>query len=287
MNIMDLNFFVLLQRAIELLAFYLILANISGMELKESFFRLFRNKQKIFYANWILMVVYPVGIAWLCELWSYPHAHFIDQLLRPFVAYFLLRLTFNLKRALLTYIMSLGVAIIIGIIAFIFALYSNHLHGVLFFLLTLSTITFMADRNDFRKIYTRLFRKKWVLNAICTLSFVSYLFYMFSGIFPFEFSTIISLCLFVAAAIRLKRETRLIIEQIKNTTSGELLLNLKDLSERVVENEVAHQYIIKNQNHLVIGPPLAKKLEFHKRMGTFTDYECIITKKQIKINVIL
>ena len=119
MNDMSLHLTRLSLRAIELLAFYLILANIDGNDLKESFIRLIRTKQRRLYGNVVLLSVYLLVITYVIEILPEQQGYLIDHMFRPFIAFFLLRRVFLMKRALLTYLLSMSIAFIIAIFALI------------------------------------------------------------------------------------------------------------------------------------------------------------------------
>jgi len=285
MNILEINLFVLVQRAIELLAFYLILANLTGIDLKDSLVRLFKTKQRILYENWVLMVVYPVGITLILQL-SREHAYLIDNIMRPFVACFLLKLSFNLRRTLLSYILTMGVAFIIGATAYVFLLSGTEIHGIFVFLCILILISFMVYRNYFENIYVRLLKNNWILNGICVLSFSIFLIDIFSNALPIILPIILSILLFGAAFIQLKRETTDIIKQIEEASISDVFQILRDISSEYAEHKGANQYIIKNHN-TEIARPLEKALNFQKRRGAFRNFDFNVSEKQIKINVIL
>lgn len=285
MSIMDLNFVVLFQRAIELFAFYLILANLRGIDLKESLTRLFSTKQKVFYGNWVLMVVYPIAIALIFQL-SRDYAYMIDQLLRPFVAYFLLRLIVDWQKLLVSYAFSMVTIFIVGGIAFIFSINEIPLHGMFVFLSNLAVVIFMAHQNYFENIYVRLVNRKHLLNVISVFSLILYSTLFFSVNFSIIFP-IISLLLFGLITFHLRRETTNIVKRIEKTSPEDLFQILRDISFEYRESDVGSQYTIRNYKFTEIAYPLGKALDSHRRRSTFRDYECVIAKRQIKINVLL
>jgi len=285
----ELTLAIFFGRAIELLAFYLILANINGRSLKESFVELVVTKQKNLYGNVVVLVAYPLVITFVVQImrehgWQ-DSGYLLDLLLRPFVAYFLLRLIFNVKKASLAYLFVMGIGFIAGGISLVFNLDENFLHGVLVFLSALAIVSFMSSRHLFENLYVRLVTKRQLLNVVVAVSLVAY-------ILPFliEAPTILFLLfpvLFLIVVIHLKKETTSIIEKIKNAGNDNLFQVLKDISTKHEQTAFNHQYTIENQNINEIAQPLSKRLDFHKRRGTFKDYEYIVTKRQIKINVLI
>jgi len=87
---MELNTVVIIQRAIELLVYYLILANLYGKDLPAALTRLYTTKQKRLPANIGLLIAYPLLIA-VIFYFHREYAYAIDHILRPFAAFFLLR----------------------------------------------------------------------------------------------------------------------------------------------------------------------------------------------------
>jgi len=282
----------LVQRAIELLAFYLILANLNGKDLKTSFTRLIKTKQRTFYGNMVMMVVYPIAITLVIQTMVdhdlEAQGYLIDQVFRPFVAAYLLRLAFNLKKALLAYLLSMLVGLIVGMFAFIFTLNTMFL-----FLSTLSVIVFMSHQNHFENIYVRLVKKSWLWNTVLvgslTLYLIPFIVAELSSIF-FTVSLILyffSLVIYLGVIFYLNKETAHMVERIKSASPEELLQVLQDLSSEYQQNEIIHSYTIKHYNVLEILPSLSRELDFNKRQRLIRDYECTMTKRQIKINVIL
>jgi len=292
MNGFELNWIVLSQRTIELLAFYLILANVYGKDLKEAFVQLVFTKQKVLYGNIIISIIYLFSITFIIQLLPVSaHGYLIDQLLRPVIAFFLLRRAFSLKKALFTFLFSMGIGFAVSMLTFFFSTGQIMIQGVLVFLLNLSVVIFMSDKNYFENIYVRLLKRKWLANSVSILSFVLYclpfLIENLSISIFVIFPTLTLLLFFLITVIFIKKETTTKIEQLKNATPEEFLQRLEELSSEYFPSNLLRQYIIKNHNVMDIVPSLSKELDTHKMLQTFRDYECIVTKRQIKINVIL
>jgi DNA integrity scanning protein DisA with diadenylate cyclase activity len=149
----------------------------------------------------------------------------------------------------------------------------------------------ISYQNYVENIYVHLLKKRWLFYILIVVSFVLYLMPFFTWRYSlnlFIIYALLALLLFLAIAIYLKREIRRIIDQLKKSNSDEFLELLKGLSiEYNSTSDVIHQYIIRNHNFMEIYPQLSKELDTHKMIGTFQDYECVIAKRQIKINVIL
>lgn len=277
------------QRMIELLAFYFILANINGKDLKESIARLVKMKQeKVLYGNILLLIVYPIAMAFIYQLFS-GYGFLIDHLLRPFVACLLLRLYFDLKKTLFTYIISIFIGVIVSFISFAFQLDHTIVNTLFLFLLFLLVIVIFCSQNYFENIYVRLVKRNRLLNIILILSIGFFFLPLLTDsniIFEFVLATISSLIIFTIF-ILLKQEANVLTEQLKNATSNEIFDVLKAASTQYIQTDLLHQYLIKNYKVMDIIPVLSKELDAHKILNTFRDYECIVTKRQIKINVIL
>ena len=274
---------------IELLAFYFILANINGKDLKESIARLVKMKQeKVLYGNILLLIVYPIAMAFIYQLFS-GYGFLIDHLLRPFVACLLLRLYFDLKKTLFTYIISIFIGVIVSFISFAFQLDHTIVNTLFLFLLFLLVIVIFCSQNYFENIYVRLVKRNRLLNIILILSIGFFFLPLLTDsniIFEFVLATISSLIIFTIF-ILLKQEANVLTEQLKNATSNEIFDVLKAASTQYIQTDLLHQYLIKNYKVMDIIPVLSKELDAHKILNTFRDYECIVTKRQIKINVIL
>ena len=278
---MNFSLIIMLQRTIELLAFYLILANIDGKNLKESFIRLFITKQKTLYGNMVLLVIYPLAMMLLVGM-TRDNGYLIDQVFRLFVAFFLLRRVFDLRKALLAHLFTMIIGLIVSMVALIFSL-----DGLFAFLWILSIIMFMSHQNYFEDVYVHLLKRNWLLNTLSILSFVTYMLPFFFERLPLF--TLVMVITFPALAIIIQiyfhKEKISIIDRIKEATDDEFFPMLKDLSSEHTEERIMHQYIIKNQNILEVAPLLLKRLDIHKMLGMIKDYECIIAKRQIKINI--
>jgi len=272
------------QRAIELLAFYLILANIDGRGLRESFARLIVTKQKNLYANPFVFVVYMLGIMIL--IYALPearHGYTIDHLLRPFVAYFLLRRAFNFKRVLMASVFSFAITLPISMFYLL-----APLDVTILYLVTLLVVIGIVARNYFKSIYVYLANKDWLLNALCLLSVV---FYSISVLA--EFSIILGtilLLLFFGVNIYLHGrnwlEVSALIGRVEGITSDNMLQVLSEISSEHFDHGVIQQYAIPSNSINKITPAILNMLENQKEQKFIKNYDYTVTKWQIKINVI-
>ena len=285
---MEMNFSltILLQRTIELLAFYLILANIDGKSLKDSFVRLVVSKQRgLLYGNVVVLVVYPLVVMLMIEnMPSSNHGYVIDTFLRPFIAYFLLRRAFNFKNALLVGVLSSASVLIVVMLNLLISL-----DVMAMYLLSLVIITGISYQKYFKLIYVYLSKKNWLLNSIC---FVSIMLYGVSSFISFSiFFGTLQFLLFLIVSIYLHHRNNLdlstTIDLLENATADNLFQILTLLSSEHTESEVVNQYTIDGNNVNQIAPTVSKVLESQREMGTIRNYECTTTEWQIKINVIL
>lgn len=281
---MEFNFTILIQRVIELLAFYLILANIDGNSLKESVTRLFATKQKILYANMVLLVVYPIAITFVIQALP-DYGYLIDLLFYPFVAFFLLRRRLSLKQLLVSMIFSFVTATVSAALTLAFS--NNPVVAFLFTLVVVATICYL---NYFEVFYAYLLKKKKILYAVCLVSFIFYIAPFFIGILPIGLLFLL-LILWSVVTIYYKRDDRMellaISKRLENARSNDLFEILQDISSDHKQSDVVHEYIIQNHNIEQITLSVSKKLDLHKRFGTIQDYECIISNRQVKVDIIV
>ena len=276
---------IFLQRAIELLAFYLILANIDGRGLKESFTRLFVTRQKNLYANPFVLVGYLLVVTFLISVVPVArNAYTIDHLLRPFVAHFLLRRAFNFKRVLLANIFSFAILMIVALLVSGFVLDVTTIS-----LVTLLGIIIIAHRNYFRFMYIFISRKDWLVNTFCLVSLAAYSLSIFT-----EFSivlAIILLSLFLGLSVYLHcknwLEVSVLIKQIQNITSDNMFQILREISIEHFDSDIIHQYMIPSNNINKITPEILMMLASQKEQKVIKNYDYTVTKWQIKINVIV
>jgi len=283
---MNVTIAIFLERSIELLAFYLILANINGKDVKTAFTELVVTKQKILLGNIVLLVAYPLGMSLLIQFLRRDEFNMfgllVNLLLSPFVVYFLLRLRFNLKKFLLTNILSFVIAIVCGMIILISA--ANPFFA---FILTFATITLLTTKNYFEHIYLRLIRKQWLLNLVLTISLLVYFMPFFIEGYSIIFVLFLSSGLIWIIFFQIHKAGKIIIGRLKNATTSDFLFILSELATEHQQSEIMHQYIIKTPFLLEITSPLIKALKLQKMVGAINDYEFTINKQQIKINVIL
>jgi len=283
---MEISLITFFGRIIELLAFYLILANIDGfdgMSLKESFVRLFRTKQKILYGNIPILVLYPIFIVFLVYTLPIPmYGFLIDGLMRPFVAYFLLRRVFNFKNALLSNLLSFACAFPITLLSLFIPI-----SLLMLYLTTLVIIIIIAHYRYFKNFYVYLTRKAWLFYTLCALSLMMY------GISVLvEFSILLGTTLFllfliIATYLHIKNRTDIstTMNELQNATADNLFKILKKISTEYTEIPTFNQYIINGNSVNQITPALLTVLDKHQQAGVFKIYEYEEEKWKIKINV--
>jgi len=285
MYLTDFSFTILIQRLIELFAFYLILANIYGYDLKASFKRLIRIPQKKFYGNVVLLVVYPVVTTLIIQTVSMPeYVYMVENFVRPFIAYYLLRRAFNLKKALLTSALSFSLSLIVVMFSFIVPL-----DITVAFLITLGLIIAMIYQNYFRSGYLFFAKNGRLLTFVSVLSLG---FFAVPLLISFSIATSVPvILLFSIIAIYLNSKNRLeaavIIKTLQSATPDNFLRILEEVSSEHQKARIMYQYTLETNSIKEMNQSVLKELEKHKDLGTFKDYECILTKEQIKINVIL
>jgi len=262
------------------------LANINGMDLKESCIRLVKTKQRTLYGNVVVLIGYPLIISFAIEFlrghgWG-TEAFLIDGIFRPFVAHLLLRRVFDIKKALLAYLFLMFIGTIAAIPTYIF-----ELHGVFAFLWILSMIAFMSHHNYFENLYVRLGKKSWLLKGALISSTILYVMPFFTSHSPIIIFFGFAVILFLTITAYLKKETARIVEKIKTASPSELLQVLEELASEHRKSDPYRSYTIKHYNTMDIGPPLSRELDFNKRQLLIKDYEITLEKRQIKINVIL
>lgn len=284
-SITDINLITLIQRTIELLAFYFILANLNGMDLKEALCRLFVTKQKKLYFNVLLLIIYLPAITIVYQRLP-DYGYLIDLVVRPFVASFLIRRPLSLKKLLCCHLSLMLIGFVTGAASLIFSLYSSYLHAILLFLIILFVAMIVVHHNHFENIYVRLLKKEWLLNVVLILAFVLYLAPFFTESSPIILIGVLPALLLTIFFLRKERVD--VIRKINVSRSPDLHELLKEISMGYIESDLVNQYTIKHYNSMQdIAPLLSKKLEIKKKLGYIEDYECNVEKRQIKINVIL
>jgi len=283
---MNLDLTIALQRVIELLAFYLILSDMDDNDLKESLTRLVVTKQRNLYGNVVLLIMYPLAMTFFISyVITIPsNGYLIDTILRPFVAYFLLRRVFDIRKALVAHTLSFVIMLPVSALNLLIPL-----NVTVSFIVILIFIASMLSQNYFKLIYLYLSKQEWLLNIACFISLMIYAILLLAG-FSVTMA-IILLVLFLLSSLYLHNRNRLktseIIHRIDQATSDNLFSVLTKLSHDHLESEVILQYTIENNNSNKIVPVLSNKLEIHKESGTIRNYECLANRWQIKINVIL
>lgn len=285
MYLPDFSVFTWIERVLEVLIFYLILANLHGFDLPTSFTRLVRNPQRSFLiTNVLLLIAYPVAATFLVGAIG-QSAYNIDHFIRTIGSFYLLRRALDLKKMLFAFIAQMMIMLLISLLVLVFTI-----HGPPVFLWSLTIVAFMVHQNHFEDAYVRLQTKKWALNVILFLSSILYTVPAFLQettltIFFAFISLILCALLTYFLGVRFAKEDKALMQRIKNVSLDEFFPLLSELSERPASEGLLTQYIIKSHNVVELATPIGKKLELQKLRGNIQDYECVLSKREIKINV--
>jgi len=275
---------ILLERIMELLALYLILANMSGRNLKEAWRYLVRDKQRILYENIVLFIGYVLMMVFLVY-WSRATGYFIVGLIQPFIALFLVR-SWNIKMGLVGYIALIMIGVIIA------AITAFMLHPIVNFSLILFLAIGAVYRDYFYKVYHYLAKKRLWLNLVCMISFV------ILYVLPFPFDThqlpFVGLFLFLLILFNyltnkgIEKALAKTIELIDNSSYEELLLFLEKSAYDYNRNELVECYVIREKVPFSrFIDALSQKLEMYKQVGIIEGYHCKVRNEQIKISIFL
>ena len=285
---MNFSFTIFLQRMIELLALYLILANINGKSLKEAFEGLFRTNQRRLYENSILFLGYVLVITVVIQEMGDVGGTMISHVTQPFIGLLLVK-TPEIKQAFLATTFSF---IFAGIVAPFNVFIS--LHPLINFGLTLAVVTLMVQRNYLHKTYAYLINRKASLNLVCFISFLIYVAPLLVRIGTDRTALVATLLLTFFLLITflvsrgIEQELSRTIDLITQSSYDEMLLLLQELSCQHEQSEVVQYFIIKEKSPSTkLIDILSKKLEEYKVAHLIRAYECRATKGQIKISIIL
>jgi len=286
MNDIGLILIILLQRIMELLAFYFVLANMNGRNLKEALQGLVRDKQRILYENIVLFIGYVlVMTALIYQIGEL--GYLVVSLTQLFVGLALVK-SWNIKQGLV------GVSALL-ILAFFITIVDSlivSLPHLVFFGSVLVLTIGASHQNYFYKMYGFLAKKKLWLNVICFVGFI--IFY----VSPFLFHTyrlpVISLVLLLFWFLNIlmtkgcEKELVKTIDFISKCSYEELLLFLKELSDDGSHSELMEYFII---NDKLSSPKfmdaLSLKLQTYKQTGIIKGYHCYVREEQIKISIFL
>ena len=284
MYFLNVNVIRVLQRVIELLAFYFILANIDGKTLKEATGQLINPKYARFpLSNVLVLIAYPIAMSLVIE-WDFRIGLLADHVLRPFVALFLLRKLFGFGKVLLTFAFSAGISTLTLTLRLLFNAETSFI-----FIVNLLIIISIVYLNAFHYIYQQLLKKTILKQIILFIAFVLYvlpfLLEVANDIFM-VFIALISLYILWFAQLRMKEELDFLAEVIQENSIAEVLATLKKLS---VNNEVTaagHYFKIRHPAYIELYAMIEKELATHRLFGNIKDFECKITRGKINIIII-
>jgi hypothetical protein len=235
-------FTIFTQRTVELLIYYLILANMDGLGLKDAFKELYKNKQQTFHGNVIVGSVYLVGMT-LGMFFFESHENYIflaDQVIRSFLVFYLLRRVFEVKRALLNFLVYAVISIVVSFT------------GIISIWLTFGTLLglakFLVHLHWFEKLENWLLRKKWLYALLGLLSALIYVsvFIAYDNLVP---TMIFSVSLFFIIIVYHFFEGRRTVSFLKKTTSflsaADLICTLNAHSDSSKSSEGCSRFVLK------------------------------------------
>lgn len=278
---------IFLQRIIELLALYLILANINGKDLKIAFAGLFVSSQRILYENIMVFLGYGVVTASVCYLFGVI-GYTVILVSQPFAGLFFIKRT-DLKLALLA---TISMAVFGGIVA-LFNVFIT-LHALPNFILTLLLVTLVVYRNYHHRMFVYLTTRKILLNIVCLVSFFFY-------IAPLLFDINVGNTVMVAVSLILlytltkysvtkgmKKELSEKIELISNSSFDKVISMLESLADESSQSNMIQQFIINGKSpSKEFIEALTDALEVHVASNHIKTYDCKTTQRQIKISILL
>ena len=275
---------ILLQRIMELLALYLILANLNDKSLKEAFSCLITDKQRILSENVIVFISYVVismAIVGEAEHFGYPVIH----ITQPFVALFLVKV-FDIKQGLLgIFFLVVSAGSVVGIMNWFISI-----HVTLRFGLVLAMTVWVAHKNYFSKIYDFLISKKLWLYLTCFIAIAIYVLPLSSDLDRLPFIVLLlMICLSLSALTTRGREKELskMVTSISNSSYDELLLLLEGWSHDHNQSDTLQHFIINDRMPSTqFITAITHKLEEYKHSGIIQDGECHFIEGQIKISMI-
>jgi len=289
MEIQEFNLVVLLQRVIELLAFYLVLANMNGKGLEKAFKDFFTDGQRRFHGNVVAFIGYVLVMTVVISNWR-ELGHTITQITTPFVGLFLVRKA-DIRQGLLGFVF-LGLLGGVVVIPRVFFTY----HTLISFGILLVMTIWLVSRHQVYKMYEHLVSKKLWLHLV---SFISLIIYGLPFVFNTERLLFLSLMvgffllsnLFLLKSLAQKSMERKLseaVDLIANSSYDELLLFLEEISYDHAHSEYLHHFVINNKTLAPkFADALSGKLEKFKESAIIKDYRCRTINEQIKISVIL
>ena len=284
---MNLNLTVLLQRTMELLAYYLILSNMNGKGLKESFRDLFTTNQRILYENIALFVGYILAMTFVIQD-SRDFGHWLVYVIQPFIGLLLIKKA-DIKQAFLG---GIGLLLMPIVPLLLNRLPFLHFHTLINFSLMLTLVFFFVHMNYYHKVYVYLTHEKFWLNLS---GFISFLIYMLPLFFQSEqmvtfLPTLLYLLFAFLARKRIEKKWEKAIELISNGAFDDIVLLLKKLSDDYTEIELDKHFTLVNNNKRLsvkFVETLSTELEKCQASKVIRSYNCQFIKEQLKISIFL
>jgi len=272
----------------ELLALYLILANINGKTLKEAFVDLFTSTQRFLTENLILFIGYPIAITaiiYQCDAMG----HGFSLVMLPFVAMALVK-KFKLNLAMLAlvflFIFSLPVATITLLIP---------LHRLINFSLILGIVVLVVAQNYPYRLHNFMAKGKIFINVVYMFSFLIY--FLPVVINPQEFLIVIIFLILLlisyaviilSTKIRMRKELAVMLILVNNGSYEELLLFLKQQAHYYDYSEVSEYFVIDERlMPVALVDAISQKLTYYKTQNKIRAYACRAMERQIKISIVL
>lgn len=280
---MNFHIDILLQRVMELLALYLILANMTGKDLKEAFEWLWTDKQRIFYENFVIFVGYVVVMTIIIgESWEL--GYLIAHVLSPFIGLLLVK-RFDPREGIMAFVFLIFLAAIVTLPNLI-----NLLPHLINFGTILMIVIWFVHRHFPYKAYRYLTSRKIWMNATFIVAFLIY----FVPIFPSEEYLMVAASLVFLFLLKMRtkkgteKELARIVDTINNCSYDELLSFLEEISHEHVHSERIYHFVIEDKKPLSeFIDTVSAKLESFKAEGQIRDGECRLIDEQIKITVLL
>ena len=283
---MNLYLVILGQRIMELLALYLILANITGKTLKDALAELFNSKQRILYENIGIFVGYTLGIVTIIFMLD-GFGYMLNSAIMPLVILFFVK-----QAKLVQAVLASLILIAFTVIAVLPNLIIN-LNYLINFILILVLVMFAVQQNYLYRIHRFLARKKIVLNAVYAVSLLLYLLSVTLNEYEMIDVTVVILLSITYGGITLianyarQKELEKRLDLIANSTYDELILFLK-MQECYYKQSKISEYFAIDPKLLapVMVTAIATKLREYQNVGLIKASECRIIDEQIKISII-
>jgi len=285
---MDINFILRfsVQKAIELLAFYLVLANLTGKGLKLGFRRLYAGKQWYYYENIALFFAY-LAVITVLRLQFGHMAELVSYASIPFISLILAKSS-DFKKAFLANAFTF---VAVAIVALIY-LFLISIHPLINSSLVLVIVMLAVWQMYFYKTYKYLAKRKMLLNLVTLVAIIFYFFILLSGLHQHLFLLIVSLFSFYVSVKLLtnkgiEKERLKTMDFISNATYGELLLFLRELANTHRKTDHIEHLIMEDQ---LLDPrlveALSSRLKQFKKEQVIGDGACQIINGNIQVSIV-